>query len=233
MTKTILKWTNQNIATKNGCGLCCTVSTSGPSRPPVSGPLPALLPHPQQNPMPKNQVFSTTKTILEQTNQKISTKNGCGLCCTVSTSGSSRPPVSGARNRGDSRFRLAQFCTNLPHQWSHWLLWCAWIDNTAAMLALAMWCLPSCHLLWHLLDQVLTLEVCWKVRSLDLWLMFCEIGGWEQRQEIVLGQMDTPCTVDSQTMMLLRALQVGLEMLMLATWFVSSSHLLDVTLIRF
>ena len=44
--------------------------------------------------------------------------------------------------------------------------------------------------------------------------MFCEIGGWEQRHEIVLGQMDRPFAVDLQTAMLLHALQEGIEMLM-------------------
>ena len=55
-------------------------------------------------------------------------------------------------NGGGSRFRLAPFCTNLPCQWSHWLRWCVWIVNTAATLALAMWHMPSCYLLWHFLD---------------------------------------------------------------------------------
>ena len=41
-------------AVKNGCGLCCTVSTSGPSGPPVSGPLPVLIPCPQQGPSAEN-----------------------------------------------------------------------------------------------------------------------------------------------------------------------------------
>ena len=116
-------------------------------------------------------------------------------------------------NRGGSRFRLAPFCANLPCQWSYWLQWCAWIDNTAATLALATQCLPSCCLFWCLLDWVLALEFHWKVRSSDLWLMFCEIGGWEQRHEIILGQMGRPCAVDLRTMMSLHALKVGLEML--------------------
>ena len=150
MSKTTLE---QKVPKKmqHGCDSCCTVSTSGPLRPPPSGPHSALIPHPQQGPMQKILVLSMTRTILEQTtlklqlrmvvpraalfplppsrpavsgphqallpqpqqgqckkillwsmtktileqaDQKIATKNGSGSCCTVSTSGPSRPPIS-------------------------------------------------------------------------------------------------------------------------------------------
>jgi len=63
VAKTILEWADQKIATANGCGLCCTVSTSGTSKPPVSGPLPALLPHPHPQQGPVQKVLLSTRCV--------------------------------------------------------------------------------------------------------------------------------------------------------------------------
>ena len=60
--------------------------------------------------------------------------------------------------------------------------------------------------------------------------MFCEIGGWQQRHEIVLGQMDRPCVINLQTVMLLHALQAGLEMLMFQHTPVVTSDDFDVNI---
>ena len=75
MTNVILEKTNPKIATKNGYGSCCTVSTSGPSRPPVSGLLPALLMCPQQGPMPKNLALINDQDCFGTNKPKIATKN--------------------------------------------------------------------------------------------------------------------------------------------------------------
>jgi len=75
MTNVILEQKKTKIAIKNGCGSCCTVSTSGPSRPPFSGPLSALLLHPQQGPMQKNLALIKDQDCFGMNKSKIATKN--------------------------------------------------------------------------------------------------------------------------------------------------------------